>query len=249
MEKRPSTKKGYNRLFREADLFNFISEGLRQLYIEQQERLGVEIEQLPSFTKDIGVVIESEYDILKNNSHKNPFEIVMVSRFTAYAKRQDILIDAINLIDPKININLTLIGEGPNLPFLKTKVKSLDLHDKIKIQPYMSQKELWKFLMQKNLLCHACDHEGLSKIIIEALGIGIPVLASNVAPLNTYIVDNKNGFLVDNTPQAWKEKIEYLYNNRSSLKNVSKESKEFVKKKYSASINIDTYISQFSKLL
>jgi glycosyltransferase involved in cell wall biosynthesis len=81
------------------------------------------------------------------------------------------------------------------------------------------------------------------------MGVGLPVLASNVTPLNTYIIDNKNGFLVDNDPRDWAEKIKIIIKKQSLLKDVSENSKKFIASKYDSSINSLVYEEIFENLL
>jgi glycosyltransferase involved in cell wall biosynthesis len=81
------------------------------------------------------------------------------------------------------------------------------------------------------------------------MGVGLPVLASNVTPLNTYIIDNKNGFLVDNDPIDWAEKIKIIIKKQSLLKDISENSKKFIASKYDSSINSLVYEEIFENLL
>jgi glycosyltransferase involved in cell wall biosynthesis len=89
----------------------------------------------------------------------------------------------------------------------------------------------------------------LSKVIIESLAIGQPVLCSNVLPMKNYIINNENGFLTDNSAENWSKAILQLSLNRDLLKEVSNNSRLFIKENYVASSNILDYEIKFKSLL
>lgn len=248
VKRRPVFLEAYQRLFKEADLYNFISEGLYHMYLQREHELGFEVDKDKIFIKDIGVRLNGE-KMWSLQHDAAEFRCTMVSRFTKYAKRQDILVKAISLLPKEVPVQLTLVGSGPNVTEIKKLIKSLGLELKVSIVKFLPQQQMKDLLLQSNLICHACDHEGLSKIIIESMGMGVPVLASDVAPLNTYIRDGENGFLTENTPEAWAEKIAAIYNEKSILDTISDEAAAFVKNNYDAKENVKIYEQEFNTLL
>ena len=77
----------------------------------------------------------------------------------------------------------------------------------VEIRPFLAQEELWARMRTADLLCHPCDHEGVSKIILEAMMLGLPVLASDVPPLPDYVIEGETGYRVANTPEAWAARL------------------------------------------
>ena len=248
IDRRPYFREWYAKMFQESDLLNFISEGLYQRYLNTGSEIGFIPEKSACFIQDIGVKLGAT-PMWSPKQNTNSFRCIMVSRFTKYAKRHDILIKAISLLPKELSIEVTLIGSGPNSAHIKALITSLQLSSKVTIVEFLPQEELRALLLQADLVCHACDHEGLSKIIIESMGMGVPVLASNVVPLNTYIEDHKNGFLVENMPEAWAQKLRDVYNNKSNLESISQEAIAFVKANYNATKNVEVYEQEFQKLI
>ena len=247
-DRRPHFRAKYKEMFQKVDLLNFISEGLYKMYLEKGSKIGFNPNYNRSFVKDIGVALQPNGMWNQKNDNVK-FHCIMVSRFTKYAKRQDILVNALALLSDDIPLQLTLIGSGPNASEIEALINRLQLASKITIVDFLPQEELQRRLLDASLLCHACDHEGLSKIIIESMGMGIPVLASDVAPLNTYIEDANNGFLVENTPEAWANKLTKIYADRNNLTEISNGAATFVRKNYDATKNVEVYEHEFQKLI
>jgi len=238
----------FKQIFEGADLLNFISEGLYTLFTNGLIKAKMDVSFHNYFIKDIGISFEDIQKRSKQATNRN-FVCTMVSRFTDYQKRQDLLVDAMVLLPKNIPIKLRLIGSGPTKKLIEQKIALMNLESKIEVIEFLPQKVLWEKIGETDLLCHACDYEGLGKIIIESMGMGLTVLASNVLPLKSYIKDGQNGFLVDNDPTAWAEKIKYLYDKQDDLENIGSNARVFIKKEFDANENIEVYINEFENLI
>lgn len=69
------------------------------------------------------------------------------------------------------------------------------------------------------------NYEGLPISILEALSYSVPAVASDVGAISE-VLDGTNGFVVENTPEAFKEKIEYCLQpeNHSAMSEAARES-------------------------
>ncbi len=242
---RPKLILDYEKYFKHIDLYNFISTGLVDLVSSRSKQFNLNVSFEPNFIQDIGVSLAhlpSKNEFRKDNNR--PFQIVMASRLSRYQKRQDLLIEAMALLKGS-NIQLTLIGDGPNSGNLKRKCRDLNVEEAVVFKPFKN--EIWDELKDYDLLVHACDYEGLSKIIIESMGVGLPVLASNVLPLSNYIKDGVNGFLVNNEPVEWANKIKAISQNLN-LFDISISSKSYILENYNSQTNIKIYEEQFQSI-
>lgn len=244
----PGLISSYEKEFNNLDSVNFIHGGLEKMVKTKFNELQMNVVFKHSFVGDIG----SSRKIGRPVKHKylcSPdFRLIMVSRFSHYQKRQDILIEAVSLLKDKMPFKLTLVGDGPRVQQMQQNIYRLGLQKHVNILPFMDQNGLWDLLMSMDLLCHACDYEGLSKIIIEAMAGGLPVLASDVLPLNEYIEDGENGFLVKNQADLWANKLLDLFFDSSSRATVSDNEISFVKKHYDPAKNITLYEKEFSRV-
>lgn len=247
-EKHAYRKNLYANYFKDVDCFNFISAGLFELYNQKMDEFDVQFTFEKYFIKDIGVKPELNTNFKKIKPTNNAFNIVMVSRLSLYQKRQDVLIEAMAYLRGK-NIKLTILGDGPNRVNLEDQVQKLNLEHHVAFLPFIEGGTIWSALSKYDLLVHACDYEGLSKIIIESMGNGLPVLVSDVLPLNTYIVNGQNGFLVNNSPKAWAMAISELSRKKSKFNDITLNAQKFINDKYNSEKNILIYESIFKDVI
>lgn len=239
----------YESAFNRVDAVNFISCGLQQLVREKFAELNMHVRFKRAFCADIGSSVKPGRRVPLECLLNQRFRMVMATRFSDYQKRHDVFVQAVALVQRRYRIEARLIGDGGEKHKVEKMAKELGVKDRVQFVPFLAQGELWQELEKSNLLCHACDHEGLGKIIIEGMALGLPVLASDVAPLNSFIVHGENGFLVSNDPQKWAMMIEELIDNPRTLNEVSRKSIEWVEANYSASKNIEIYISEFEDVI
>lgn len=241
--------KRYQKIFNEVDSINFIHKALLDEVKEKSQYLEMSFSQSNFFFLDIGGDIKKIKHECRKFRDDRDFEIVMASRFTGHQKRQDILLHAISLIPSSYRVRITFIGDGEKLDSIKRLAVDLGVEERVVFSGFMDQKSLWEVLVNADLLCHSTESEGLGKIIIESMAIGLPVLASRVVSIKDYVEDGCNGFLVNNEPDLWADKIVSLMDDPETLEMVSRNSIDFVMKNYDKEKNIVSYEEEFAKLL
>ena len=241
--------KNYNNIFNKIDSVNYIHSGLKDLTKIKLAELNMDVTFKDSFILDIGSSFTDKRETECRGLDNKKFTVLMATRFSNYQKRQDLLVKAISFIDESIKIKVKLIGNGSEKEKIQKMIDDLKLNSKVEIIPFMDQHQLWEEMQSSDLLCHACDYEGLGKIIIESMAMGLPVLASKVKPLSDYIEEGVNGFLVDNTPEAWANKIQDLIDQRSERIYVSQESIKFIEENFNPDKNIEKYEEKFREII
>ena len=213
----------YQQCFANVDCVNYIQPHLRELTDAKALDVGLKMNWRDEFIWDIGCdafgALSSKK--IRTNKKSDTFRLISATRFSVHQKRQDVLVRAIAHCREHVDVHLTLVGDGKGKQRIIDLVESLGVADNVSFIPYLNQNELWSLLKTADLFCHPTDYEGLSKVVIEAINLGLPVLASDVPVLNNYLVDGENGFLVDNSPESWAERIVYLYDNYDILSGVA----------------------------
>ena len=78
--------------------------------------------------------------------------------------------------------------------------------------------------------------------------LGLPVLASDVAPLPDYVIEGETGFRVANTPEAWTERLMAIAGDKSVLPPVSDRARAFIEESYAVERNLELYAERFAAL-
>lgn len=152
-------------------------------------------------------------------------------------KRFEDVILAIDRLKNKIpNIKLLIIGKPIfcqgifYYDSLKKLVETKDLQDKVHFLGF--RKDIPSLLVSMDLFILASTREPFGLVIIEAMAMGIPVIASNVDGIKEIISNNHNGILVESeNPNALSERILYIFNHHKQKEEMTHNAlKEVIKR-------------------
>ena len=107
------------------------------------------------------------------------------------------LIDAFNILChayPHRNMTLHIAGDGETLDSLRDYADSLGLSEKVFFHGLLGQSDLRAFLNSLSIYVHCTHGETMSNAIMQALSMGLPVIASDVWGVSNMIKDG-NGLL------------------------------------------------------
>jgi len=95
------------------------------------------------------------------------------------------------------DVELTIVGDGPQLGFLKRLVQSLNIQGYIRFVGRVEHEEIPMYMIRSDIFVLPSLYEGLPNVIIEALAMGLPVIATRVGGVPEIIQDGVNGYLVE----------------------------------------------------
>lgn len=132
-------------------------------------------------------------------------EIVSLSCVGVYEERKNqlFLIQAMQQLK-STNWELHLYGDGPLRKKIEKQVKSANLENKILLKGWVVRDQVWK---NTDLLLMPSQHEGAPNAILEALGNGIPILASDI-PEHREILSEKYLYGLDDS--IWATQIDHI---------------------------------------
>lgn len=93
------------------------------------------------------------------------------------------------------------------------------------------------------------DYEGLPMVIIEAMSFGKPIVASDVGGISEIVINGENGYVVENAPESFAEKIQYILNNKGVYEKFSENSYRMFKEKLTADKMVGEYLKIYHFLL
>jgi glycosyltransferase involved in cell wall biosynthesis len=136
-----------------------------------------------------------------------------------------------NLVAENPTARLLLIGEGPEVNFLKDHVRRLGVSETVLFFPWQSQ--ILPFYQVCDVFILPSHSEGLSNALLEAMSCALSVLASRV-PGNTQVVEaGKTGFLIDpDKPEEWRGPWQRLLRDADLRRNLGDAARKTIGRKY-----------------
>ncbi|MEK7575764.1 MAG: glycosyltransferase family 4 protein, partial [Patescibacteria group bacterium] len=126
---------------------------------------------------------------------------------------------------------LYIIGSGLEEKNLKSQISNLKIGDNVFLVGGISREKLLTYLRACDIFVLNSGYEGFSHLILEAMALGVPVIASNIGGNTEIIRDGENGILIEyNAKEDLKNKIISLYNEEFFREKLIKNAKESVKK-------------------
>lgn len=92
------------------------------------------------------------------------------------------------------------------------------------------------------------NYEGLPISLLEALAFGVPVVASAVGGI-TEILDDKNGFAVENQVDQFEEKIVYILSNEETHKSMSLYARQSYLANFTVEKMVDSYKAIYNQIV
>lgn len=172
---------------------------------------------------------KEKHDLRKSVGVKDDDFVIIYPAEISKRKRQIWLIETINdLLKKNSNIHLLLPGKDSLDGKCQELVKELGLEKQVHFLGY--RKDIPKLLKISNLAISSANQEGLPVNIMEAMYVGLPIVASDCRGNRDLIQDNVNGYLVslkDN--ERFSNSIENIYNDNSKSEEFGHKSKEIIK--------------------
>lgn len=131
-------------------------------------------------------------------------------------------------------IKIVIAGSGIEEVALKKMCEEFQLDDVVEFVGWTDGQKKKDLMKQSQLLILPSYNEGLPISILEAISLGIPVIASPVGDIPTSVKNGENGFLVD--PEDIEKIVNCLYlisSNRELWNKLSRNAKKLAIEKFS----------------
>jgi glycosyltransferase involved in cell wall biosynthesis len=107
------------------------------------------------------------------------------------------------VVDEKFDIELRIVGDGPSRAFLERLVRDLGVEGRVRFLGAVDEPTKMRELYAADLLVLPSLAEGLPSSIAEAMAVGVPVIATNIAGTSELVEHEKTGLLVQpSDPEA-----------------------------------------------
>lgn len=106
-----------------------------------------------------------------------------------------LLIEAAAIVAQTHEFRLNIIGDGPMRAELEEQIKARDLEDVVTLSGWLDPRTIWRELLASRALVLPSFAEGLPVVIMEALAMGRPVIATAISGIPE-LVDRDTGWII-----------------------------------------------------
>ena len=187
---------------------------------------------------------------------RKPFQLLFVGRLVEKKGLQYLLKALPKILETYPKVTLNIAGTGPELDKLKKLVNDLNLKEQVFFLGRLSHQQLvtqyrtaalavFPFVQAKD-----GDIEGLGLVMVEAMGCGCPVIASDIPAVRDVIINNNTGVLTEaGNKKQLAEKVMELLSYEDRRKALAKEAREYVLERFSWNTTAKSYQALLQKLV
>jgi glycosyltransferase involved in cell wall biosynthesis len=176
------------------------------------------------------------------------FVIGAVGRLSA-EKRFDILIRSTHqLLQEKLDVELLIAGEGDEKPALQALIAELGCAERIRLLGYRSDTRALYQAM--NVFALSSIREGLPNVLLEAMALEVPIVATRIAGIPRLIRDGENGVLVEpGDATGLRQAIFGLLNDPERRNRLSRAGRRTIEASYSFQARMEKIRTLYDHLL
>jgi glycosyltransferase involved in cell wall biosynthesis len=171
--------------------------------------------------------------------------IILYAGVLSFRKGVHILVQAFAQLAPRYpDTTLLIIGEGEYREEIIPLIQASGVMDRIQLIPFVSQKELKRYIDSCTMVVLPSFSEGLGRILLEAMASGRPVIVSDIDAISGLITNDWNGLLVKpGDARMLAEQIQRILTEPVLARKLAANGKQFVRDHYSETAFIKGYQS------
>jgi len=176
---------------------------------------------LEKFKKDIP---DAEMDsLLKSfNIKKDSFKLIFLGRISKEKNIETLINIMPKIISDNKNIQLIIVGDGPDRLELEEKVKDLGLENNIIFTNRIPNDKVPIYYKLADLFISPSKTETQGLTILEAMAAGVPVLVYDDTNVKGIVSHKKNGLLFKESHELL-DNIEFALHNKEEIKHYAEE--------------------------
>ena len=140
-------------------------------------------------------VIGQGVDIPQDLPEPGEEYVLFLGRLDIHVKGLDVLIDAWSMIPEKDRRLPLYIAGGGNQDAVRELIKKTGAED-VHLLGRLGYRGSMEAINRAAFVCMPSRSEGFGLVAAEALALGKPIIASNISPLKTHILDKQTGLLI-----------------------------------------------------
>ncbi len=177
------------------------------------------------------------------------FEIISVGRLDWKRGLEHGIVAARELSLRGVKFRWQIIGDGNYRLPLQWAIRDIGMEDQVFLTGPLSQRDVALALKRADVFFHPSVTDGISNAVLEAMSLGLPVVACDVGGMREAIPSDDYGFLVP--ARHWKrmaDGLELLSKDRTLREKIGSSARVFVREKFSAESQTGKFLSLFGQV-
>lgn len=131
------------------------------------------------------------------NKFSGKIEFVVVS-YLRKRKAVDLVIMAMSdVVKKNKNVRLTIVGDGPQMEYLKELVRKNKLESYVEFVGFVSQEKIHSVYEKSHVFISMSRAESWGQMYLEAMAAGLPIITSKNVGSESIIRDGRFGYLIN----------------------------------------------------
>ena len=153
-----------------------------------------------------------------------------------------LLLDAVSLLVRRgYEINLLLVGDGPEKENLISRITDLGIEDRVELTGFVESPK--QQLQRMDIFVLPSEHEGVPLSLLEAMALGIPSVASQVGGIPEVVRSGSDALLVEGrAPETWASELATLLDAPEACSAMGKRGRTRVIRSFSVERMTERYV-------
>jgi colanic acid/amylovoran biosynthesis glycosyltransferase len=200
-------------------------------------------------------------EVFRHRSHAtsheqgmSPFMILCVGTLHE-VKGQPYLIEACRMLQERgIDFVCHFVGDGPDRASLTTLAEQAGLSERVCFHGSLTRDEIARLLMDADVLAAPSvptrdgRREGIPVVLMEAMGSGVAVIASNISGIPELVEDQHTGLLVPpRDAMSLARALELCFTDKQLRRQLGQAARERIVRDFDLNKNAATLVQRFTK--
>ncbi|MFA0742057.1 MAG: hypothetical protein DFNUSKGM_002177 [Candidatus Fervidibacter sacchari] len=160
---------------------------------------------------------------------KTPIKAITVGRLVPW-KRVNRLLEALEKIP---ELGLVVVGDGPERPRLERMAQDLGVSDRVYFAGQRSKRETIGLMAACDFFVLNSTYEGLPHVVLEAMALGLPVVATAVGGTPEVVRDGETGVLVSPEDRMLESTLLTLVSNKEMKQQLGERAQRWIRENMS----------------
>lgn len=185
----------------------------------------------------------SEWNFHSQREAQQPPTIVCVGRLTQM-KGFENLIHALNIIKDEVDFRCHIVGDGDLRPRFEQYIQEYGLQEKVLLEGVLDSAEVRNLIQQAEVFAvpsiwdDTDGQDGIPLVLMEALAVGTPAVASRISGIPELVIDGQTGLLAEpGDIEALAKKVKHLLTDAALRERLAKQGRRRIEEEFDIAKN------------